>query len=96
MVITLIILNAIDLAQTLWALPTGMFAEGNSVALALYNYSPWAMIGYKVIGTAVACWLMHKCRQQVGNHWSLYIPIALMVLVVSWNFLNIALYLGDL
>lgn len=96
MIISLLILNLIDLAQTLWALPTGMFKEGNTIALTLYSYSPWAMVAYKLFFTGIACYLLYVCKHRVGNYWMLYIPHGIMVLIVAWNFLNIALYLGDL
>ena len=92
-VIALALLNIADLAMTLWALRTGYFKEMNPIAKALYSFSPYALVAYKLFFTAVACWLMHACEQRIEKRWSLYIPHGIMVAIVSLNTFQIVLYL---
>ena len=93
MIITFAVLNLVDLAQTLWALRLPVFKEWNPIALYLYDLHPLWLVAYKLLFTAIACAIFYYIRKEYPKNKWVLLPVGIMVFVVSWNFLNIYLYL---
>ena len=82
------ILNIADALITLWAISVFGAIEVNPLMSAIINLSPMLFLAIKVVAATSVLVLMWKMQHKTGVRVQ-YIVMALFIIVVLWNILNL-------